>query len=73
MWVDVDKNTIAICWGVEDAARVAKKRGLKLSKKECQQVLEMVLDTHDATLGVSWDTLDDVVINLFGDRIGKAA
>ena len=73
MWIDKDKNTIAICWGVEDAARVGKKRGLKLSKKECQEVLERVLSTHDATLGVSWDTLDDVIINLFGDRIKKVA
>jgi hypothetical protein len=73
MWIDVDKSTIAICWGVEDAARVAKKRGLKLTKKECQKVLEMVLQTHDATLGVSWDTLDDVIIHLFGDRIKEAA
>jgi hypothetical protein len=73
MWIDVDKNTIAICWGVEDAQRVGKKRGLKLTKKECQQVLEMVLETHDATLGVTWDTLDDVIIHLFGDRIKDAA
>ena len=73
MWIDKDKNTIAICWGVEDAARVGKKRGLKLSKKECQEVLERVLSTHDATLGVSWDTLDDVIIHLFGDRIKEAA
>jgi hypothetical protein len=39
--IDADKSTIAICWGVEDAARVGKKRGLKLTKKECQRVLEM--------------------------------
>jgi hypothetical protein len=73
MWIDVDKTTIAICWGVEDVKRQAIVRGLKLTKKECQRVLEMVLQTHDATLGVSWDTLDDVIINLFGDRIGRAA
>jgi hypothetical protein len=58
---------------VEDVKRQAVVRGLKLTKKECQRVLEMVLQTHDATLGVSWDTLDDVIINLFGDRIGRAA
>jgi|1048.fasta_scaffold13535_4 hypothetical protein len=73
MWIDKDKNTIAICWGVEDAARVGKKRGLKLSKKECQDVLERVLSTHDATLGVSWDTLDDIIIHLFSDRIRRTA
>lgn len=73
MWIDVDKNTIAICWGVEDVQRQATIRGLKLSKKECQQVLERVLDTHDATLGVSWDTLDDIIIHLFSNRIVEAA
>jgi hypothetical protein len=73
MWIDADKNTIAICWGVEDVQRQATIRGLKLSKKECQQVLERVLDTHDATLGVSWDTLDDIIIHLFSDRIRRTA
>ena len=34
MWVDVEKNTIAICWGVEDVQRFGKKRGLKIRKKE---------------------------------------
>ena len=72
MWVDVDKNTIDICWGVEDVKRQAAVRKLKLSKKECQQVLEQVLQTHDATLGVSWDTLDDIIIHLFSDRIPEA-
>jgi hypothetical protein len=71
MWVDVDKNTIAICWGVEDVKRQAAVRQVKLTKKECQKVLERVLDTHDATLGVSWDTLDDIIINLFSERIPR--
>ena len=71
MWID--KNTIAILWGVEDVQIQALHRGLKLTKKECRQILEACLNCHDATLGLSWDILDHHIIVLFGDRIGKAA
>jgi hypothetical protein len=71
MWTD--KNTIAILWGVEDVQTQATIRGLKLTKKECRKVLEACLNSHDATLGLSWDILDHHIIVLFGDRIGKEA
>jgi hypothetical protein len=71
MWTD--KNTIAILWGVEDVQTQANVRGLKLTRKECRQVLEECLNSHDATLGLSWDILDHHIVNLFSHRIGKAA
>ena len=67
MWTD--KDTIAILWGVEDVARQALIRGLKLSKKECRKVLEECLNSHDATLGLSWDILDHHICEMFAERI----
>lgn len=67
MWID--KNTIAICWGVEDVKHQAAIRRLKLTKKECQKVLEECLNSHDATLGLSWDILDHHICEMFSERI----
>lgn len=64
-----DKNTIAILWGVEDVQTQAATKGLKLTKKECRQVLELCLKYHDACFGLSWDILDHHIVDLFGHRI----
>ena len=71
MWTD--KNTIALLWGVEDVQTQAATRGLKLTKKECRQVLELCLKYHDACFGLSWDILDLHICDLFRNRIGKVA
>lgn len=69
----LDKDTIAIQWGVEDVLFQAKVRNIKLTRKECRQVLEECLKNHDATLGLSWDILDHHIMTMFGDRVGRAA
>ena len=73
VWGWVDDNHISILWNIDDVKRQAEISGLKLTKKECRKVLEACLNSHDATLGLSWDILDHHIIVLFGDRIGKEA
>jgi len=73
VWGWVDDDHISILWNVEDVKTQATIRGLKLTKAECREVLEECLNSHDATLGLSWDILDHHICYLFGDRIGKAA
>ena len=72
-WGWVDDDHISILWNVEDVKRQAEVNGLKLTKAECREVLDACLDGHDANFGISWDTLDFHINNLFGDRIGKVA
>lgn len=43
--------------------------GLTLTKAECVMVLQLVSDTFDATVGISWDSIDAAIVVLFGDRI----
>ena len=73
VWGWVDDDHISILWNVEDVREQAKNKNIKLNKEECRQVLDLCLKYHDACYGISWDTLDQHIFDLFGDRIGKAA
>ena len=73
VWGWVDDNHISILWNVEDVQTQAAVRGLKLTKEECREVLDACLECHDANFGISWETLDFHINNMFGDRIGKVA
>jgi hypothetical protein len=69
----LDKDTIVITWNVEDVKFQAGTRDLKLSVKECRQVLKACLNNHDAALGLSWCVIDEHIRYLFNDRIKEAA
>ena len=65
----VDDNHISILWNVDDVKSHAKMiRNIKLSKDECRQVLDLCLKYHDANYGISWDTLNHHIFDLFGHR-----
>lgn len=53
-------DTISITWHIEDVKEVASD----LTDEECREVLQLVKDNHDATLGVTWDTL-----NMWADEV----
>ena len=48
------ERQIAIIWSIEDVKSIRPD----LSDDECMEVLWMVQNKHDASLGVTWDTLD---------------
>lgn len=49
---------IKVSWCYEDVQERAQESGIKLSKKEACDVLELTLKRHDCNLGISWETLD---------------
>jgi hypothetical protein len=65
-WGWVDDNHISILWNVDDVKTQAKIMKIKLNKQQCKDVLDQVLDNHDANYGISWDTLKDSIIHLHG-------
>lgn len=69
----IDKDTIAISWNVEDVKFQAGTRDIKLSKKECRQVLEACLNQHDASIGINWDIIDHYIFELFNKKKKEAA
>lgn len=65
---DEKGNTIAInlTWGIDDVLQVAKDNNIKLTRKQASDVLDETLRRHDATLGVSWETIEyhiDSILN----------
>jgi hypothetical protein len=56
------RGEIALGWSVEDVQQVRPD----LSDEQAWQVLQRVERKHDATLGVTWDTLEWAAEDLFG-------
>jgi len=50
-------DKIALTWSIEDVHNVANEHDLALTNDEAWEILRSVLDGHDASLGVCWDTL----------------
>jgi len=49
-----DSNSIAIIWCIDDVKNIRTD----LSDDECMEVLSYQDRKHDASMGVSWDTLE---------------
>ena len=65
----IDDDTISLEWTTDYVKMQLKnrKQESKLTTDECRYVLKLMLDKHDATIGVSWDVMDvyiDRVIEL---------
>ena len=63
----IDKDTISLEWTTDDVKMQLKNRGQEnaLTTDDCRYVLNMMLDKHDATIGVSWDVMDVYIDRVF--------
>tara|TARA_R100000315_G_scaffold51027_1_gene24993 strand:+ start:513 stop:734 length:222 start_codon:yes stop_codon:yes gene_type:complete len=63
----IDKDTISFEWTTDDVKEQLKSRGQesKLTTDDCRYVLNMMLDKHDATIGVNWDVMDVCIDRVF--------
>ena len=70
-WGWVDKNTISICWTVDDVKQAFKNidKEITLTDDDCRDVLERVLNDHDANYGVTLDNLIWSAEDLFPKKI----
>ncbi len=57
-----DRKQIALIWSIEDVQQVRHD----LTDEQAWEVLQQVKNDHDATLGVTWDTLEWAAKDLFG-------
>jgi hypothetical protein len=65
IWGWVDDDHISILWNIEDVKNKAKEMKINLNKKECREVLDQVLNNHDANYGTSWHDLEYSINDLF--------
>lgn len=55
----------SVKWSVED---FTGNPNYKISKTKAQQALEHMMSKHDATLGITWDTVE-CYLDMYGKRI----
>lgn len=71
------ENSIAIIWDIQDVRYQLEclndwyQIELELSDDDCMEVLERVVDNHDANYGVNWDSLYNAIEYCFEDEIRK--
>ena len=53
------QGRISIVWGLQDVEDRAKDNGYLLKEGQAQQVLDMLKDKHDCSIGITWDVIDD--------------
>ncbi len=68
-------NSIAIIWDIQDVRGQLESLNenyqieLELSDDDCMEVLQRVVDNHDANYGVNWDSLYNAIEYCFEDEI----
>lgn len=45
-------------WQVDDVLGQAKEMGIKITRKQAEEIIERIDRRQDASLGISWDTID---------------
>lgn len=60
-----NKHSIFIEWCIDDVKDVRED----LDDDQAMEVLEFVKDKHDATLGITWDTLEYAADHLFPEEV----
>lgn len=58
------EHLCVIVWQADDVIMQANERGIKCSIKEADEILEAMERQHDATFGISWDTIDSHLADL---------
>lgn len=54
----IEGTAVAIIWSIDDIFTGAQNKGMKITTSEAIDVLTRLYEKHDATLGISWDTID---------------
>lgn len=54
----IDGTAIALVWQADDVEMRAEERDIELTPEQVGDILHLLDHKHDASLGVSWDTID---------------
>jgi hypothetical protein len=53
-----DEHIAAAIWCEGDVLGRAKELKIKITRKRAQEILDQIDHAHDASIGISWDTID---------------
>jgi len=54
----LDERVAVDIWCVEDVLDRAKERGIRISKREAEEIIDDIHKNTDATIGINWDVID---------------
>ena len=54
-------KTICIEWSSEDVLHQAKQDGVILTEVQAEEILDILKHKHDASIGISWETISTVI------------
>lgn len=57
-WNKQDEHLAVAIWSEKDVLARARERGMKISKKIAQMIIDSMDDKQDCSLGISWGTID---------------
>lgn len=47
-----------VVWQADDVVNRAEEREIKITRKQAEEIIHRMHNRHDATLGITWDTID---------------
>lgn len=54
---DYWSDKVAVVWEIDDILWKAQEDGKLVTEEEAKDVLNRMLNKHDATIGINWDTI----------------
>ena len=60
------KDKAAVIWSIVDVYQAAADKGITLRLADAYEVLDMISDRHDASLGVNWDVISVYIDEVVG-------
>ena len=67
----INGDAIAVIWTTEDVFTESENIDTEISEEEAQKILEILDRKHDASIGISWDTISCHIDEIIHDRIEK--
>ena len=55
---NLNEHVCVIVWSIDDVLERAYAKKVKISEKEAEEILDKMEYNHDASVGISWDTID---------------
>ena len=61
-----DEHVAVDIWCVEDVLERAEERGIKISRKGAEEIIDEVHRRRDSTIGINWDVIDSFLDEVKG-------
>lgn len=59
---------IKITWSTDDIFMLADELGIELAEHEADEILELMYQNHDASIGICWDVIGTILYKYQSDR-----